>query len=52
MNDGLIDIEKSVNILNKDLCNLISHVNNILFVLNSIQNNKIILDKNKYRYSD
>ena len=43
MHDRIRNIEKSVNIINKDLFNLISHMNNIIFVLNSIENNKIIL---------
>ena len=44
MNDRLRDIEEDIVLLNKNINNLISNINNITYVLNSIENNKIILN--------
>ena len=49
-NDRLKYFDKAINILNKDVSRLVSHMNNIIYVLNCIDNNKIILNNIKYNY--
>ena len=49
-NSRMNNIEKNNNILNKDVSRLVSHMNNIIYVLNSIENNKIILNNTNYNY--
>ena len=49
-NSRMNNIEKNINILNKDVSRLVSHMNNIIYVLNCIDNNKIILNNIKYNY--
>ena len=52
LNNKIINVDKSINKaiknINKTLCMLISDINNIKYVLNSIHNKKIILNNINY----
>ena len=52
LNNKIMDIDKSINKaiknINKTLCMLITDINNIKYVLNNFDNNKIILNNINY----